>query len=414
MSNIERERLTDAIVKRLPRPKTGNRIAYDSDVAGFGCRITAAGSRAFILNYRTRTARERRHTIGRYPDWSTTAARAEAKRLRRLIDEGGDPLADIKAERAAPAMADLIERFETEHLVRKRPGTATDYRRMLNNHIRPALKHLKVADVTFEDVDRLHQRITKAGHPYRANRVIAVLSKMFALAIRWNMRDDNPCVGIERNVEHSRRRYLKDDELARLVKALATHADKLAADVVRLLLLTGCRRGEALAARWADLDLGKGVWSKPASSVKQNTPHEAPLSAPARQLLSEIRDAHAAKHRKRPLGEYVFPSHGAEGHRVDIKRDWRQLTKAAGITGLRVHDLRHSFASQLASGGASLPLIGALLGHSNPTTTHRYAHLFDDPQRAAVERVGAVIGAAGREKEAIRPPVELKPRGRRR
>ena len=113
--------------------------------------------------------------------------------MRRLIDEGGDPLADIEAERAAPAMADLIERFETEHLVRKRPGTATDYRRMLNNHIRPALKHLKVADVTFEDVDRLHQRITKAGHPYRANRVIAVLSKMFALAIRWNMRDDNPC-----------------------------------------------------------------------------------------------------------------------------------------------------------------------------------------------------------------------------
>jgi integrase len=131
-------------------------------------------------------------------------------------------------------------------------------------------------------------------------------------------------------------------------------------------------------------------------------------------LLSEIRDAHAAKHPKRPPGEYVFPSHGADAHRVDIKRDWRQLTKAAGITGLRVHDLRHSFASQLASGGASLPLIGALLGHSNPTTTHRYAHLFDDPQRAAVERVGAVIGAAGREKEAIRAPVELKPRGRRR
>jgi integrase len=186
---------------------------------------------------------------------------------------------------------------------------------------------------------------------------------------------------------------------------LATHADKQAADVVRLLLLTGCRRGEALAARWADLDLGKGVWSKPASSVKQNTPHEAPLSAPARQLLSEIRDAHAAKHPKRPLGEYVFPSHGAEGHRVDIKRDWRQLTKAAGITGLRIHDLRHSFASQLASGGASLPLIGALLGHSNPVTTSRYAHLFDDPQRQAVERVGAVIGAAGKD---AKEPVDIK------
>ena len=411
-SEAVREHLTDAIVKKLQRPETGNRISYDSDVPGFGARTTAAGTKSFVLNYRTRSGRERRHTIGRFPNWATTAARVEAKRLRRLIDEGGDPLADIEAERAAPTMADLIERFETEHLVRKRPGTAADYTRMLNNHIRPALKHLKVADVAFTDIDRLHRRITKAGHPYRANRVIAVLSKMFALAIRWNMRDDNPCVGIERNVEHSRRRYLKDDELARLVRALAAHADKQAADIVRLLLLTGCRRGEALAARWADFDLVKGVWSKPASSVKQNTPHEAPLSAPARQLLSEIRNAHAAKHPKRPLGEYVFPSHGADGHRVDVKRDWRQLTKAAGITGLRVHDLRHSFASQLASGGASLPLIGALLGHSNPTTTHRYAHLFDDPQRAAVERVGAIVGAAGQ--DAAREPVELTPRGRSR
>ena len=228
---------------------------------------------------------------------------------------------------------------------------------------------------------------------------------MFALAIRWNMRDDNPCVGIERNVEHSRRRYLKDDELARLVRALATHADKQAADVVRLLLLTGCRRGEA-RQRAGPTDLGKGVWSKPASSVKQNTPHEAPLSAPARQLLSEIRDAHAAKHPKRPLGEYVFPSHGAEGHRVDIKRDWRQLTKAAGITGLRIHDLRHSFASQLASGGASLPLIGVLLGRLRILSQRaRYAHLFDDPQRQAVERVGAVIGTAGK---YAKEPVDIK------
>jgi integrase len=161
--------------------------------------------------------------------------------------------------------------------------------------------------------------------------------------------------------------------------------------------LASSATSEALAARWADLDPCKGVWSKPASSVKQNTPHEAPLSAPARQLLSEIRNAHAAKHPKRPLGEYVFPSHGADGHRVDVKRDWRQLTKTAGITGLRIHDLRHSFASQLASGGASLPLIGALLGHSNPTTTARYAHLFDDPMRAATERVGAIISAAGGE-----------------
>ena len=312
--------LTDATIRRLPTPAKGNKVHYDDEVPGFGCRVTAAGARSFILNYLVRGGgRERRFTIGRFPDWSATAARAKARELRRGIDDGGDPLADLEAEREAPTVAELCDRFEAEHLPRKRPGTAEDYRRMLRVWVRPHFgEHVKVRDVAFSDIDRLHRRITNAGFCYRANRVIAVVSKMFALAVRWNMRGDNPCRGIERNIEHSRRRYLKDDELARLVRALAAYADKQAADIVRLLLLTGCRRGEALAARWADLDLGKGVWSKPASSVKQNTPHEAPLSAPARQLLSEIRNAHAAQHPKRPLGEYVFPSHGADGHRVDI------------------------------------------------------------------------------------------------
>ena len=127
-----------------------------------------------------------------------------------------------------------------------------------------------------------------------------------------------------------------------------------------------------------------------------------------RQLLSDIRAEHTRKHPKRPLGEYVFPSTGVTGHRVELKRDWWQLTKAAKITGLRIHDLRHSFASQLASGGASLPLIGALLGHSNPSTTARYSHLFDDPQRAAVERVGAVVTAAG---QPAKEPTLIKRRG---
>jgi integrase len=372
------QHLTDAAIRKLPAPASGNKVSYDTNVPGFGIRISVGGTKAFVFNYRVRgTGRERRITIGRFGSWTTGAARTEARRLERLIDAGGDPLGDIEAEREAPSMADLIERFEAEHLSRKRPGTAADYRRALSGYIAPALKHLKVADVAYADIDRLHQRITKAGHLYRANRVVAVCSKMFSLAVKWQMRDDNPCIGIERNVEHSRRRYLKDDELARLVEALAKHSDRQAANIIRFLMLTGARKGEALSARWGDLDLAKGTWSKPAASVKQNMPHEAPLSAPARQLLSEI----AGKH-----GEFVFPGRGVTGHRVDIKRDWRQLCRAAGIAGLRVHDLRHSFASQLASSGSSLPLIGALLGHSRPTTTARYAHLFDDPQRAAVER----------------------------
>jgi integrase len=400
--------LTDAVVRRLPTPKSGKRIALDDEVTGFGVRVTAAGARSYVLRYTTRGGRERTFTIGDAEVWRCTAARAKARDLRRDIEDGGDPLGDVEDERSAPSMVDLIERFRVEHLVRKRPSTAADYERMLRLHIGPHFgQHMKVADVRFEDVDALHRKITKSGSTYAANRCIAVLSKMFSLAIRWRMRSDNPCRGIEKNPESKRKRYLSGDELARLTKALAEYQDRQAADIVRLLLLTGARRGEVLSMRWADLDLAAGIWSKPGSTTKQRTDHVVPLSAPARALLSDIAERYAREHPRKPLGEYVFASGASSaGHIVEIKKPWRHLCRAAAVESLRLHDLRHSFASTLASGGASLPLIGALLGHSNPSTTHRYSHLFDDPQRAAVERVGSIITAAG--KPAPAPPVTLK------
>jgi integrase len=399
--------LTDASIKRLPIPPQNNKIYYDDDVPGFGVRVTAAGYLAFVLNYVTDGGRERRITIGRFGDWATTDARAKAKELRREIDNGGDPLADIEALREAPSVAELITRFISQHVERKRPSTSRAYRQILRQHIAPHFgDHVKVADVTHDDVQKLHDKITKAGRSYAANRTMAVASKMFSLAVRWRMRPDNPAKGIERNYESKRKRYVNGDELERLIEALNKYSNQNVADVFRLLLFTGCRRGEALAARWADLDLTAGIWTKPGSTTKQKSDHVAPISAPARQLLSEIQQRQLKK--QNVLGEYVFPGGGDSGHVVEIKRAWRAITKAAGITGLRIHDLRHSFASQLASGGASLPLIGALLGHSNPNTTHRYAHLYDDPQRAAVEKVGAAIVNAGK---PVEEPVKLPRRG---
>jgi integrase len=390
-------------VRRLPTPEQGKAITVDADVPGFGARITANGARSYVLRYTTRAGRERAYTIGDASVWRCTDARDKARALRREVEDGGDPLGAIEDERAAPTMLDLIERFEAEHISRKRPGTARDYRLMLTKHIRPHFGQMKVADVGFEDVDALHRRITATGATYAANRCIAVLSKMFSLAIRWRMRPDNPAKGIERNVEYTRRRYLSGDELVALTKALAKHPDKEAANAIRLLLLTGARRGEVLSMRWDDV--ADGVWSKPPSSTKQKEHHQVPLSAPALQLLSDIRK------RQRPRAPFVFPSHGATGHRVELKKDWARITKAAGIEGLRIHDLRHSYASQLVSGGASLPLIGALLGHSNPSTTARYAHLFPDPLRKATEKVGAVIAAAASGKP-VKPPTPIR-RGRR-
>jgi integrase len=380
-------RLTDAVVKRLPKPVSGNRLTFDDTVPGFAARITANGHRGFVLNYE-RGGRQRRYTIGTFGDWTVADARAEARRLRQAIDRGEDPMAAREAARAAPTMAELIERFTAEHLIKKRHNTARAYRCMLHKHIAPHFgAHMKVADVSFSDVEALHRKLTKQGLAYQANRVQAVLHKMLALAARWGWIANNPARGIERNTELRRKRYLDRDELTRLTGALTAYGDQRIADIFRVLLLTGARRGEVLTMRWADLDLGNGIWSKPAASTKQNEDHVVPLSAPVRQLLLKIDDQGGEQ------GAYVFASSGKSGHITEPKKAWASICKAAGISGLRIHDLRHSFASQLASGGASLPLIGALLGHSNPSTTARYAHLFQDPQRAAVERVAATLTA---------------------
>jgi integrase len=390
------ERLTDATIRALPLPKKGSKIHPDGNVPGFGLRITAAGARSFVLRYRVRgSGRERTYTIGGFPTWQIAAARAEAKRQRRLIDQGEDPFGDIEAERTAPTVHELLDRFTAEHVEpRLRANTRRHYRMLLNRHIRPHFSaHAKVADIEFEDIDDLHRKVTRDGGPYVANRVVGVLSKAFALACRWKMRDTNPCKGIERNYEQKRKRYLNGDELARLVTALATHPNKQASDIIRLTLTTGCRVGEAMAARWADLDLTEGVWSKPASATKQEQDHVAPLNAPARHLLVDIQAQQTAAHR--PLGQWVFPSHGDTGHVTAVTKAWKSICASAGIKGLRVHDLRHSFASLAASGGASLQMIGALLGHAEPTTTARYAHLLADPLRQVTERVGAEIVAAG-------------------
>ena len=365
-------------------------------MVGLGARVTAAGARSYIYNYRVRgSGTQRRHTIGSCRDWTIGGARIEARRLRRMIDSGGDPLADLAAERDAPIMADLIERFANEHLPRRRASTVVNYRSMLDNYIRLALGRKQVADVNFDDIDKLHRTVTKEAGPYAGNRVVAVMSKMFSLAVRWNVRMDNPCKGIEKNKEHHRRRYLREGELPKLLGALSAYPDKRMADVFRVLLMTGARRGEVLSMRWADIDLAAGRWSKPPSSTKQKEQHEVPLSEPVKKLLLEIKQQQTAK--RQALLEFVFPGSGSSGHVTELKKAWRRILKTAGIQNLRIHDLRHNFASQLASSGASLPLIGALLGHANPSTTARYSHLLDSPQRAAVERVGAVIGAAGKE-----------------
>lgn len=394
-------KITDAAIKTLPAPPRGNRVYYDGDPAGFGVRVTAAGICSFVFTYRVRgSQRQRQITIGRCSNWTSRVARDKARALRRQVDGGGDPLGELNDERQAPTVSELADRFVTEHVAPKtRPGTATAYLGHLRRYIRPALGSLKVAAVKFDDVDRLHRRITDSSGPYAANRTMATLAKMFSLAVRWGYRTDNPCKGVAANGETKRRRYLKDDELPRLLRAMATYPNQRAVNIVRMLLLTGSRVGEVLAMRWEDVDLSAGAWHKRAAATKQKTDHSVPLSAPARALLAEI----AAE---QPDGDtkqvFVFPGqNSASGHYSDLYFIWKDLRDTAGIPDVRLHDLRHSVASVLASSGISLPIIGELLGHATPAMTARYSHIFMDAQRAAIERVGAVVEAAGRSEASI-------------
>ena len=389
------ERLTDKVVRDFEPPAKGQRIIFDAVTSGLAVRVLHTGARAFIFNYRV-AGRERRLTIGSPPSWTVAQARARAGDLRRAVDIGGDPMQERQEVRAATDVNALADRFEAEHLSKRRESTRSAYLGILKQHVRPALGRMKTADVRHDDIDRLHRRIA-ATAPYQANRTAALLSKMFTLAVKWEMRADNPVRGIERAPEEKRERFLSPAEVARLGEVLAVHPERTSCNAIRLLLLTGARRGEVLNATWSQFDFETGIWVKPSAATKQAREHRVPLSAPTRALLAEM---HAAAD---PNCPYAFPGRRKKDEKgrliwqplAEIKRTWASVCRAANIKGVRIHDLRHTYASILASSGLSLPIIGALLGHTQAATTARYAHLMDDPLRAATERVGAVVTGTG-------------------
>jgi integrase len=385
------QRITERFIKSLEPPKAGNRVYYDADIVGFGARITAAGVVSFVLNYYAR-GRERRYTIGRYPELNATAAREEALALRDIIRQGGDPMERKQNERAAPTIADLyndyIERHAKIHL---RPNTIRSAEGMASKHILPKIGRIKVADLTRRDVEELHNSVKDA--PYQANRVRALLSKMMNLAKAWEWRDDNPCEGVPKFREEKRERWLSTREIERLCDALDKYSNQSVANAIRLMLLTGARKSEALTARWEDFNLELGVWTKPSHHTKQKRTEHVPLSAPAIQLLASMKEKADGK-------ANLFPGDVAEQPLSEIKWAWAKLCKQAKIENVRIHDLRHTYASHLVSSGMSLPIVGRLLGHTQPQTTARYAHLADDPLRQATNRFASIVAAARSRKRA--------------
>jgi integrase len=408
--------ITEKEVKSIAVPAKGSTTRWDENITGFGVRVHASGKKSFFLNYRA-NGREKRITIGQYPTWSAARARDRAKELRKAIDkEGRDPAGEKRERREAATVQDLIDRYVRDHLPSRKRVREREERRMLAEIGHILGRDNKVASIHHGDMEALHKKITngydgKKPRPVRANRVLAVASKMFSLALRplagedkpWrNAVDGNPCSGIARNHEEGRGRLYSPAQLAAIAEALAAYPGKIAADCIKLCMLTGCRPIEARSALWSEFDVEPGQWNKPSSHTKQNRQHRIPLSPPALHLIEQLRAERT--------GDIVFP--GRVGGRIDaLWHCWRFVREHAGLDkDARLYDLRHSFASLGAGGGLSLPVIGRLLGHSSAKTTERYAkHLADDPLREASTRIAGIIASAGKSNGNVRPM----PKGRR-
>lgn len=385
-----REKLSDRLIRSLPTPEVGNRITYDAQLSGFGLRVTASGKKAFVLNY-TFAGRERRITIGSYPEWSLTAARLRASELRRSIDTGVDPLARREEQREAPTVRDLHDRYVRDYVPKLSPRSQADAKAMFVKLILPRWAGRKVREITFDDCEELHRFVSRK-RPTKANRLHSLMRRVFNLAIQWGWIETNPARGIERNPEQKRERYLTQAEISRLLDALEAHHERSSCDAITLMLYTGCRRGEALNATWDQFDEDLRIWTKPASATKQRKLHRVPLSASAQRLL---------RHRQSTAeGAFVFPSRTGRAL-TDIKRTWSAVSSEAELSGVRLHDLRHTFASLAVSAGHSLPLIGAMLGHSQTQTTARYAHLFDDPLQNAADTVATLIDNSRKRRKRV-------------
>ena len=407
------ERLTAGLIQSTETPANGNVVIWDSNVTGLGARVTAAGNRSFVFRY-VHNSRERRMTLGPFPALSITAAREMATQHRASVARGLDPLGARQTARSTPTVADLCHDYLERHARRhKRPGSIRDDEAMIETIIKPKLGRCRVSDLASRDVETIHHAMRNT--PYRANRCLALISKMLSLAIKWGWRTDNPAKGISRYQEQRRERWLDTEEISKLADALDQLEDRPAANALRLLLLTGARKGEVLKMRWADVDFSSGRWNKPSAHTKQKRNEHVPLSPPALELLQRLKARPDAS-----MSAYVFPGNTPDTHLADIKKTWRRVCITAGlveqrprlsasgkpvmdnqgqpvieqIPTARIHDLRHTFASHLVSSGRSLALVGRLLGHTQPATTARYAHLADDPLRDAVGAFGAVVSSS--------------------
>ncbi len=383
-------KLTKKMIDKLD-PKDKDYSVFDSELPGFGVRVLPSGRKSYILQYRFERTKVRKKALGMHGVTSLDDARRKAFAMLAEVQSGIDPIGVIEEKRNALTVNDLAERFIEEHIqVHLKPRTAEGYIRNLKKFILPQIGKIKIADVQRSDISAFHH--SRRGSPYEANRCLEIISKMFNLAEMWGLRPDgtNPRRHIKKYPERKRERYLTPEETKRLGNTLKAmeieETESLSAmHCIKLLLFTGCRLSEIQTMKWEYIKWDKNEIALPDSKTGAKTVY---VSDAVIQLLHEIKN-----HLDTPIGNpYVIYGKFTDAHLTDMQKPWRRIRKRAGLSDVRIHDLRHSFASYAASQGISLQMIGKLLGHTQVQTTARYAHLMADPIKEAAGQVANAIG----------------------
>lgn len=381
-------KLTKRFVEGL-RPKDRYYIIWDDELPGFGIRVWPTGRKVYMLQYRNKQGRQRKPALGQHGILTAEQARTMARQWLAGVHQGEDPADTTKMLRKSPTVALLAERYMQEHaLLKKKPGSSRPDTYNLRRHVLPALGRKTVDAVTRDDIAQLHYAMRST--PGAANRVLALLSKMFTLAEQWGYREagTNPVRHIQRYKERRFERFLSTEELVRLGEVLAEaertqteSASVIAA--IRLLIFTGARLSEILELQWDQVDLQHACLRLADSKTGAKIIY---LSSTALDVLHGIQ--------RRESNPYVIVGSKPGAPLVNLRKPWGRIRQQAGLEDVRLHDLRHSFASIGASIGLSLPIIGKILGHNHAATTQRYAHLAADPVKDAVDKIDVVIAAA--------------------
>jgi len=366
-------KITKKFLEGIKRPEDGQIFIRDTEIPGFGVRSTSS-SISFILEKRIK-GKPKRLTLGRYSnEFTVEKARNKAMELCGKIAQGIDPTQEDVVNEEEMTLEDLCEMYLEKHAKVRKKSWKND-----RNQIKTYLSdwnEKKLSEIERKDVTNLHFKVGRESGHYAANRVVALLRKMFNLAEKWGLyKSENPATKIELFRESKRDRFIKPDELPRLVEAMKTEPNLFVQAALFTMLLTGQRKMEVLGMAWEDVDLNQGTWRIP--ETKTGDSHYVPLPQPVRDFLRSLPMVHN--------NPFVFCGRG-ENHLVSIEKNWRTIRTKAGLPDVRIHDLRRTLGSWLAGAGASLPLIGRVLHHSQPSTTQVYARFDLAPIRAALER----------------------------